>query len=208
MTPSIEARSSVILSARVRHTWWAALVFGAVLLASRSIWLDHEWIIEPLEWIGYGCLIICVLGRTWCAVYIGGRKGSVLVAEGPYSVMRNPLYVFSFIGVVGIGLVSGMLTVAIGLLVLFGVYYRVVVRREEIVLSEAFAEAYDEYRARVPRWVPRFGLWHDQPELVVQPKRIFCTMRDSAWFFIALPSLEMIEYLQEADVMPILLNLP
>ena len=30
------------------------------------------------------------------AVGVGGRKGSSVIAEGPYSVCRNPLYLGSF----------------------------------------------------------------------------------------------------------------
>ena len=47
-----------------------------------------------------GCLCVgaAMAGRMWCAQYIAGYKNDVLVREGPYSVCRNPLYFFSFLG--------------------------------------------------------------------------------------------------------------
>lgn len=47
-----------------------------------------------------GCLCVgaAMAGRIWCAQYIAGYKNDVLVREGPYSVCRNPLYFFSFLG--------------------------------------------------------------------------------------------------------------
>jgi protein-S-isoprenylcysteine O-methyltransferase Ste14 len=35
--------------------------------------------------------------RFWATLYLGGRKGSSVIAEGPYSVCRNPLYLGSFL---------------------------------------------------------------------------------------------------------------
>jgi len=44
------------------------------------------------------------LGRLWCSLYIGGRKTHELVSAGPYGWCRNPLYLFSLIGALGVGL--------------------------------------------------------------------------------------------------------
>ena len=40
-------------------------------------------------------ILICILGRTWATLYIGGQKQRELVTKGPYSVVRNPLYLFT-----------------------------------------------------------------------------------------------------------------
>ena len=55
-----------------------------------------------------GCLCVgaAMVGRMWCAQYIAGYKNDVLVREGPYSVCRNPLYFFSFLGGIGVGRVT------------------------------------------------------------------------------------------------------
>ena len=58
---------------------------------------------ELIEWSGIAAIIVCILGRTWASLYIAGRKIEQFVTDGPYSVMRNPLYFFSIIGTAGAG---------------------------------------------------------------------------------------------------------
>ena len=48
-----------------------------------------------IEMAGLVLILVCILGRTWCTLYIGGLKKRELVTAGPYSVVRNPLYVFT-----------------------------------------------------------------------------------------------------------------
>ena len=160
------------------------------------------------KWSGFAAVTLCVLGRCWCAAYIAGRKNRVLVTAGPYSVVRNPLYLFSFFGVVGIGSLSGTVTLTALLAVLFAVYYREVSLREEAVLGATFGDRYAAYRTRVPAWLPRFRLWQDAPSMSVELKPFLCSIRDSAWFFAAIPAFEALWALQDAGALPILLRLP
>jgi|SRR5690606_5803833 len=71
-----------------------------------SAWPEAGWVNQGLEWAGLALLILAVLGRCACMLYLGGRKGADLVAEGPYSVSRNPLYVFSILAVCGSSILS------------------------------------------------------------------------------------------------------
>src|ERR1700694_4620271 len=86
-----------------------AVLFVAVLLAiglvvvADSRWPGGHPLHESIEWIGISCIVFAIVGRTWSSLYIGGRKTRTLVSVGPYSVSRNPLYVFSIIGGVGVG---------------------------------------------------------------------------------------------------------
>ena len=72
-----------------------------------------------IEWFGIFAIILCIFGRTWTSLYIGGRKNRALLTKGPYSVVRNPLYVFSILGAAGAGAQLGSVisSVIIGLLV-------------------------------------------------------------------------------------------
>ncbi|WP_245307485.1 isoprenylcysteine carboxylmethyltransferase family protein [Mesorhizobium sp. AA23] len=67
---------------------------------------------ELMETAGFGFVLVCFLGRLWSILYVGGRKNDELVVSGPFSMSRNPLYFFSIIGAVGIGLMFGSVLAA------------------------------------------------------------------------------------------------
>jgi protein-S-isoprenylcysteine O-methyltransferase Ste14 len=163
---------------------------------------------EMIEWLGIVLIVACILGRTWASLYIGGRKIEEFVQTGPYSVMRNPLYFFSFLGAAGVGMQAG--SVALGLIcaALAVLVFYVVVRQEEQVLAERYGQPYRSYLARVPRFLPKPSLWHDEPTLTIRPPRVLMTFADALVFLLAVPLAEFFEHLQETGVIPVLLRLP
>ncbi|HET9160262.1 MAG TPA: isoprenylcysteine carboxylmethyltransferase family protein [Caulobacteraceae bacterium] len=164
----------------------------------------HEWI----EWIGWLLIGICIVGRCWCTLYIGGRKIAELVRIGPYSMMRNPLYTMSFVGAAGVGAQTGSIVMA-GLFVLVAfVVFRIVVAREEKFLTARFGEAYQDYLRSVPRFLPNLRLWTSPEWLEVRPDRVVLTFIDGLWFLAAIPLAEGLEWLQNAGYVPVLLRLP
>lgn len=197
-----------LIRERILHTRIVGALLIVLLLFQYPLLPSEGVTHEIIETGGYALLIICVLGRIWCSTYIGGRKKRDLVASGPYSVVRNPLYVFSFLGVAGIGMASGTLTVSLLLPVVFALYYRVVVAREEAVLAEKFGPSYLRYCRDVPRWIPAFRQWREASAPVVEPRFVFRTILDSVWFFVAVPGFELIEWLHEQAILPTLLRLP
>ncbi|MAF09718.1 hypothetical protein CMK11_04635 [Candidatus Poribacteria bacterium] len=113
-----------------------------------------------------GCCVM-VAGeavRFWCQRYIGGSSrtrgsspGTALVDVGPYSMVRNPLYVANLLLTLGTALLSGrplLVAVAGGL---FLGQYIPIVRWEESRLRQQFGDAYVAYLAATPRWIPRSG---------------------------------------------------
>jgi protein-S-isoprenylcysteine O-methyltransferase Ste14 len=163
---------------------------------------------ELIEWIGIVLIVACILGRTWSSLYIGGRKIEEFVQTGPYSVMRNPLYFFSCLGAVGVGMQVG--TVVLGLitgLLAYMVFHFVVVREEEL-LKDRYGASYEAYIARVPRFFPSPSLWHDEPTLTIRPPRVLTTFGDALVFLLAVPIAEVFEYFQDAGTLPVLLHLP
>lgn len=60
-----------------------------------------------LRGIGIFLVIVGVIGRLWATMFIGGMKnegvdGNSFVDYGAYSLCRNPLYLFSFVGLLGL----------------------------------------------------------------------------------------------------------
>jgi len=181
---------------------------GAVALTLVTGSWGGEGLHEAVEAFGLALILVCIVGRAWCSLYIGGRKKSEIVDRGPYSISRNPLYLFSFLGAFGIGAQTGSLVLAsLFLLVAVGVFY-LTVKREEAFLSEAFGTAYGDYCARTPRFGPDFSKWRDVETLEVKPQFFLLTLRDGLMFLVAIPVFEGIEAMQHIGWLHTLLLLP
>ncbi len=201
------AGNAQLLKHRTRHTRWLAILLLPAILVAQPLWMPDA-LHKVMDMTGVLCLVACCVGRIWCSIYIGGRKNGDLVAEGPYSVVRNPLYVFSFIGVVGIALLSKMATVLIIAPLIFAIYYRTVVAREEAFLMRQHGDAYGRYVKSVPRWIPDFSLWRDVPALTTSPKVIMAHVLDSSAFFLALILFEALDVLNLFGGQLVLFRLP
>ncbi|WP_322995091.1 isoprenylcysteine carboxylmethyltransferase family protein [Castellaniella sp.] len=197
----IDSRWEHLARAQVRRRhalgWLAAMAMCSLL------WIDSAWPEasiqnQGLEWLGLALIFLAVLGRAACMLYVGGRKGSDLVADGPYSISRNPLYVFSMLAVLGIGLQTGSLTIGLGFTAVAYLIFRWIVREEEILLSLAFGKDFDAYCKTVPRFFPRFSLWQSPQRVIVDLPGIWRTVRDALPYFLAVPVFELIEAAQRA----------
>jgi protein-S-isoprenylcysteine O-methyltransferase Ste14 len=186
-----------------------AVVLGiGFLLIGGPLWSDGHWLHEPIEWIGLGLIVICITGRTWASLYIGGNKNQTLVALGPYSITRNPLYLFSIIGAVGVGAQVGSVTMAaLCGFIAWAVFLRTA-RREEAELAVAFGDSYRRYCALVPRFWPKPALWNAPETIEVRPRNVVATFIDALIFLAAIPLAEGLEYLHGVGALPNLLLLP
>jgi protein-S-isoprenylcysteine O-methyltransferase Ste14 len=109
---------------------------------------------------------LTVLGeslRLWAVHHIGvisrtrsDRLGP-LVAAGPFAFVRNPLYLGNIALWAGFAIAAQLAWLAPIFVVLLGLEYHAIVRWEERLLEERLGDAYREYAARVPRWVPTFN---------------------------------------------------
>ncbi|MEW6666354.1 MAG: isoprenylcysteine carboxylmethyltransferase family protein [Thermodesulfobacteriota bacterium] len=190
----------------------ASRLFGFIVLIIVSV-TSHSWEKSALvdsfvEFSGLALIAICMLGRLWASMYISGRKDGSLVTEGPYATVRHPLYFFSLIGGIGIGL-STENVLALGLIVVsFLTYYPVVIMAEEKRMIEIHKEKYLEYMKNTPRFVPRLSRLREPAHLSIQMKpfrRNFYRVMWFLWFFMILQA---IEKLQHMGIMPVLLRIP
>ena len=163
---------------------------------------------EAMRWIGAGLIFICVSGRTWCSLYIGGRKTHELVTFGPYSISRNPLYVFSMIGAIGIGAQFGAVSVALLAGICAWLVHILVVKQEERLLLAEHGEVYAKYLARVPRFLPRFSLWKNVDLLEVRPRAVTRTFVDACIFLAAVPVAAALDLLHNLGLLRVFFRLP
>ena len=194
---------------RIRK-WTIGLSLAVVVLVamfSASWWGDGSTH-EAVEAIGLGAIVLSIVGRAWCSLYIGGRKKAQVVCTGPYSISRNPLYVFSYAGAFGIGAQTGSMTIAAIFVLIAVVVFHFTIEREEAWLSAEFGEAYRDYLARTPRCGPDFSKWRDEDELSIRPRFFVTTIRDGLVFLLAIPIFEGVDMAQAAGWLPVLLPLP
>lgn len=185
-----------------------AVLIGILMFALTNSAVGGGSTHEMIEWAGIVSIVICILGRTWCTLYIGGRKIDHFITEGPYSVSRNPLYFFSILGAAGAGAQLGSLLAGLIFGVLAWIVFHVVVLQEERLLADRYGAAYASYMATVPRFLPNPRLWRDVPLLQVMPPKILRTFGDAMFLLLSVPIAEGFEQLQNAGILPVLFRLP
>lgn len=192
--------------------WLLLLLFGSTLvpiLFTDSYWHERGSPMYGLiEGGGVVLLLACIFGRTWCSLYIGGRKKRELVTVGPYSLVRNPLYVFTLLGAFGIGAQLGSLVVATWFAVVAFIVFYNVVRKEEQYLAAEFPVEFRAYAAAVPRFWPSFSAWRDVEDLVVKPVLIRRTFLEACLLLLSIPAADLLDMLQRHDVIAVRLLLP
>jgi len=182
--------SKPVLEWFARYRIFISKIFGVslilIFLLAENIWADKSyagWLSMILQSIGLILVVFCVLGRLWAALYLCGNKTFTLVTQGPYSIVRNPLYFFSFLGVIGIGLATGSLVGLLLLIFMFLFNYLPTILDEEKTLERYHNENLAEYMAKVPRLIPNFSLLSEPEFYEIQPYFFRKTIFDVMWFF-------------------------
>lgn len=162
-----------------------------------------------IKLLGVVLIVASVAGRAWCAAVIGRRKKVELVTGGPFSISRNPLYLFTVIGALGVGFTSESILIGILISTVTFVVHDQIIRREEAFLRDRFGAAFEAYCQATPRWLSFRAQWRpdthrSQPDLELVLRR----GAETGLFFFALPLLEGIEHLQQTDILPVLIYLP
>ncbi|MDZ5699464.1 isoprenylcysteine carboxylmethyltransferase family protein [Chelativorans sp. M5D2P16] len=176
-----------VQSRRKFAIWLFGICFMPAFFFTKPHFEVGSWQRQWIEDIGAVLIFAAILGRAWCIMYIGGRKTSTLVTAGPYSVMRNPLYFFSFIAAAGLGAQTGSVMLALFVALAAYMIFLPVVLREEAGLSRVHGPGYDAYRHSVPRFFPRPALWRDVVALAVDPGIWRRTVLDGIIFILLIP---------------------
>lgn len=181
----------------------------ALLAVSGSAWTGGaSFVGSGLVAIGLALIGVAMVGRLWCNLYIVGYKNQTLLTTGPYSTSRNPLYFFSSLGGVGVGLTSETLTVGVLIAVLFAITYPGVILTEEQRLQRIHGQAWLDYVARVPRFFPRFSQLVEPEEYEVHPKLFRKHLLDALWFVWAAGLMALIGGAHAMGWLPTVLVLP
>jgi protein-S-isoprenylcysteine O-methyltransferase Ste14 len=174
-----------------------ALLLLALLVFTKPNFYS-ELASDLIEIAGFALLISAGLGRVWCTLYIAGRKDKVLCTTGPYSLCRNPLYFFSFLGLVGFVVATNHLVYASMVAIIFLIYYHYVIKKEEKRLLELFGEQFQTYQSNTNRFFPALKKPDRSQDGFPMNYHVFeKSLRDISGFFIAILLVELIEIIQE-----------
>jgi protein-S-isoprenylcysteine O-methyltransferase Ste14 len=121
-------------------------------------WKD-ERIDKILDILGVGFILTGFLFRVSARGYKeeNSLSGKALVMDGPYALMRNPMYFGTLL--IGTGFIAVLLEWwALPLfLLIFILIYTPQVSKEEAVLTQRFGRVYTDYCKETPRYLPRFS---------------------------------------------------
>jgi protein-S-isoprenylcysteine O-methyltransferase Ste14 len=109
--------------------------------------------------IGFAAIWFCyeavrTLGKQW-ALVARVIEGHELIKQGPYGVVRNPIYLAMFGLLLDVGLTWSRWQAVILAIVVFLIGTQIRIRTEEKILRGAFGAKFEEYARQVPAFVPR-----------------------------------------------------
>ncbi len=159
----------------LRHLFSLILPFTAVVLipyvlleerGARAV--DESVVASALFFMGAAsiCLGIYLLALTIRAFAVKGRgtlapwsPTSRLVVEGVYAYVRNPMIsavLFILLGEAMVFLSLRLFAWFVAFFIINNIYFTI---SEEPALIRRFGTDYEEYKANVPKWLPRMKPW-------------------------------------------------
>ncbi len=155
----------------VRTLFYYAFFLAFILILVP--WLAHTlgkrfvpWQVEVgwgrvVGWVIFGVSYVVYTGASWVLMrrgrgaYVEFDPPKEFVVTGPFRWCRNPIAAC----VLGMILGEALAFSSVGILLLFlagwPLAHLQVVLLEEPLLEKRFGQTYRDYRARVPRWIPR-----------------------------------------------------
>jgi protein-S-isoprenylcysteine O-methyltransferase Ste14 len=153
----------------------AFLLIAPGTIAGYLPWTITRWRMQP-PLVGFAALR--VVGAVLIAIGLVGLLDSfrrfalegfgtpapvlppqMLVVSGLYRFVRNPMYCGIVFAIVGQSLLFGSARLLLYAGVLWLMFHVWIVVYEEPTLRATFGAQYDEFRANVPRWIPRGTPW-------------------------------------------------
>jgi hypothetical protein len=149
-----------------------ALAAGILLILR----IDPAWFLPGLAVSAFGELI-----QLWCFASLHKKKE--LAANGPYALVRNPMYLGRYFLILGALMLTGRPWLPVVYTVLYYFYMANRVKREEEVLRGIFGREYEEYCAKVSRFVPSLRPFRGNPVMTFRWELLL--RNNGHWNFLA-----------------------
>jgi protein-S-isoprenylcysteine O-methyltransferase Ste14 len=147
-----------------RSRWGILLQF----LAFTLLWQGRFWDRRLPAWhlaVSVACFLLAAI-LSWSSsraltgqLRIDAALGAEhkLIQSGPYALVRNPIYTSMLLVLCAMGIIVSGWKLFVPALVLFVVGTEIRVRTEERLLSAHFGEEFQNYKRRVPAYLPFLG---------------------------------------------------
>ncbi len=148
---SVESAEQKDLGTKVRNTiTWYRVPLMAIATIALAGFVDPE---HHAFWYGVPVAIFGELIQMWAGSQL--HKDEHFTISGPYSHVRNPMYIGRFFLGLGFFIIAANPYLIAGYVILFAAYAHKRVLREESRLSVIFAPDYQHYCSETNRWLPK-----------------------------------------------------
>ena len=180
----------------------AAIFFTAFLYLFPSLFSTSHQLDNALDFLG---LIIVLEGNVLRMAARGHKKANSnksnqLVTRGPYTLVRNPMYLGSFLIGIGFILIAWPWWTLPIFALLFYLRFKKQIVKEEAFLNTAFGNEYKNYCSKTPRFFPSFKILSNaQPREILNGQELMSTKEK--WGLIVWPILAVVlESIQETVI--------
>jgi protein-S-isoprenylcysteine O-methyltransferase Ste14 len=174
----------------------AAVGFMALWFFTAPGFPVSEQFADFLRHMGGVLVALGVVGRMYSSLTIAANKNEKLVMTEMYSVVRNPLYFFSFFIVIGAGLLTTRLDLTLYLAAVYMICFYPMILNEERYLKQKFKANYTNYMKNTPRIIPDFSKWKAREKMEINMRLVTRTTRDAGLALLIIPVVATIQYLQ------------
>lgn len=134
------------------------VIFTTLIVCDVLLWKTEPCnLLNPIDFAtfaGEALLLAGLLLRSWAAGTL--HKAQQITSVGPYSLLRNPLYVGSFLMMIGFSILLRDWIAAWVVLGPMLAMYLNKVNQEERFLARNFPDDWPAYASRIPRFFPTF----------------------------------------------------
>ncbi len=132
------------------------ILVGILVLKFPGLYLEGKNVRDIFDVVGFAVIIIGALLRMAGRGYkkFASQQSNRLVTGGPYKLVRNPMYLGTFL--IGTGFMFPLypLWTIVIFATVFYARFIVQIRKEEAWLNNAFGQEYKEYCRRTPAFIP------------------------------------------------------
>lgn len=137
------------------------LVLLVLLVAFHFLLPVVQVIPQPVNYLGVIPMALGIVLNLWTdslfkregTTVKPGEKPRILVASGPYSISRHPMYLGFFLFLLGIALMAGSIISFVFPIAMFIILEAIFIPLEEENMGKAFGKEYLGYKKKVRRWI-------------------------------------------------------